>query len=443
MRISVIGTGYVGLVAGACFAESGNDVICVDNDAAKIAGLTEGRVPIYEPGLEELVHRNYADRRLTFTTNLAEAVRTSEIIFIAVGTPQGEDGAADLQHVLAVAREIGRAMDGYRVIVDKSTVPVGTTERVRAAVAAETVHPFSVVSNPEFLKQGAAIEDFMKPDRVVIGCADPDATARMLDLYAPFTRTGAPIMVMDCASAELSKYAANAMLATRISFMNEVANLCERVGADVDDVRRAIGADRRIGSAFLFPGIGYGGSCFPKDVQAMQRFAADRGYEFRLLRAVEEVNRAQKLRLFEKIADHYDGSLAGRTVAVWGLSFKPKTDDMREAPAVPFIQALLTAGVRVQAYDPEAVRTARRIFDDRILFAATAYDALVGADCLAIVTEWNEFRRPDFERMRTLMRAPVIFDGRNLFAPEEMARHGIAYHSIGRTACSVVAADLA
>jgi UDPglucose 6-dehydrogenase len=431
LNIAVIGTGYVGLVAGACFAESGNDVVCVDKNAAKIRTLKAGRIPIYEPGLEEIVRRNRHEGRLTFTTNLAQAVRDSAIIFIAVGTPQGEDGSADLTHVLGVARDIARAMNGYKVIVDKSTVPVGTSEKVREVVAAETDHPFSVVSNPEFLKQGAAIEDFMKPDRVVIGAGDQQATDLMLELYAPFTRTGAPIMVMDCASAELAKYAANAMLATRISFMNEVATVCELVGADVDQVRKAIGSDRRIGTSFLFPGCGYGGSCFPKDVQAMMRFAADRKYAFKILSAVEEVNAHQKTRLFTKMRKHF-GSLKGKTVGVWGLAFKPKTDDMREAPAIPLIESLLSAGAAVHAYDPEATRVARGIFGDRITYARSNYAAIKGVDGLAIVTEWNEFRRPDFDRMKALMRTPVVFDGRNLFTPEQMQQHGFTYYSIGR-----------
>jgi UDPglucose 6-dehydrogenase len=431
MKVAVVGTGYVGLVAGACFAESGNDVVCVDKDEAKVRTLKRGKMPIYEPGLEELVRRNRQEGRLSFTTMLPKAVRDATIIFIAVGTPQGEDGSADLKHVLGVAAEIAKAMDGYKVIVDKSTVPVGTSERVREVIRRGTTHPFSVVSNPEFLKQGAAIDDFMKPDRVVIGAEDARAQEIMLELYSPFTRTGAPIMVMDCASAELSKYAANAMLASRISFMNEVANVCELVGADVDHVRRAMGADRRIGSAFLFPGVGYGGSCFPKDVQAMIRFASDRSYEFKILEAVESVNKAQKTRLFAKIKKHF-GTLKGKTVAVWGLAFKPRTDDMREAPAIPLIEGLLAAGVTVQAYDPEAMKVAKGIFGSRVTYAATNYEALKGADCLAIVTEWNEFRRPDLNRMRTLMRSPVVFDGRNIFTSDEMKQNGFTYYSIGR-----------
>ena len=431
MKIAVIGTGYVGLVAGACFAESGNDVVCVDNDDAKVRTLRAGRMPIYEPGLEELVRRNRQENRLTFTTTLPKAVRGASIIFIAVGTPQGDDGSADLQHVLEVAREVARAMNGYKVIVDKSTVPVGTAVKVREVIRRETTHPFSVVSNPEFLKQGAAIDDFMKPDRVVIGAEDPRAREIMQELYAPFTRTGAPIMMMDCASAELSKYAANAMLATRISFMNEVANVCEAVGADVDEVRRAVGSDKRIGSSFLFPGVGYGGSCFPKDVKAMIHFAGEKDYEFKILKAVEVVNAAQKTRLATKMRAHF-GTLKGKTVAIWGLAFKPRTDDMREAPAIPLIKALLAEGVTVQAYDPEATKTAKGIFGSKVTFATKNYDALKGADCLAIVTEWSEFRRPDFEKMRKLMRSPVIFDGRNLFTPEQMKQSGFTYYSIGR-----------
>jgi UDPglucose 6-dehydrogenase len=433
MKIAVVGTGYVGLVAGACLAENGNIVRCVDKDESKIATLEAGRMPIYEPGLEEIVRRNHAEDRLTFTTNLADAVRASEIIFIAVGTPQGEDGSADLQHVLAVARDVGRAMNKYTIVVDKSTVPVGTAQRVRAAVAKETMQTFSVVSNPEFLKQGAAIEDFMKPDRVVIGVEDRDdrAAAAMRELYGTFTRTGAPIMVMSTASAELSKYAANSMLATKISFMNEVANMCEAVGADVDQVRKAIGADRRIGTSFLFPGVGYGGSCFPKDVKALLKSAADKDYDFRILKAVEDVNTAQKERLVAKMEQHFT-SMAGRAIALWGLAFKPRTDDMREAPAIPIIERLLEKGATVRAYDPEAEPTARRIFGTRIALCERSYDALNGADALAIVTEWNEFREPDFDKMRTLLKSPVVFDGRNIYSPEHMRTLGFTYYSIGR-----------
>jgi UDPglucose 6-dehydrogenase len=431
MKIAIVGTGYVGLVAGACFAESGNDVVCVDKDESKVRMLRAGKMPIYEPGLEELVRRNRHENRLTFTTLLPKAVRASTTVFIAVGTPQGEDGSADLQHVLNVAREIARAMNGYKVIVDKSTVPVGTSGRVREVIRRETTHPFSVVSNPEFLKQGAAIDDFMRPDRVVIGAEDPRARDIMQELYEPFTRTGAPIMMMDCASAELSKYAANAMLATRISFMNEVANVCELVGADVDEVRHAIGSDKRIGSSFLFPGIGYGGSCFPKDVKAMVHFASQKDYDFKILKAVEQVNTQQKTRLVARMKAHF-GSLKGKTVAVWGLAFKPRTDDMREAPSIPLIKALLAEGADVQAYDPEATKVAKGIFGSKVTFTAKNYDALRGADCLVIVTEWSEFRRPDFEKMRKLLRSPVIFDGRNLFTPEQMKQGGFTYYSVGR-----------
>ena len=431
MKITIVGTGYVGLVAGACFAENGNDVICVDKDAAKVRLLRRGRMPIYEPGLEEMVQRNTAEKRLVFTTVLTKAVRQSSIIFIAVGTPQGEDGSADLQHVEAVAREVGRAMDGYKVIVDKSTVPVGTAARVRDIIRRETTHPFSVVSNPEFLKQGAAIEDFLKPDRVVVGAEDPRAADIMRELYAPFTRTGAPVMVMDCASAEMSKYAANALLATRISFMNEVANVCEAFGANIDEVRKAIGSDRRIGSSFLFAGVGYGGSCFPKDVKAILKFAADKGYDFETLRAVENVNQRQKGRLVAKMQSHF-GDLSGKTIALWGLAFKPRTDDMREAPAITIVERLLAQGARVQAYDPEASHVARGLFGSKIQLAEKSYDALKGADALAVVTEWNEFREPDFPRMRKLMRAPVIFDGRNIYNPEQMQAQGFSYFSIGR-----------
>ena len=431
MKIAVVGSGYVGLVAGACLAENGNDVICVDKDEAKVKTLEAGKMPIYEPGLEEMVRRNAAEQRLTFTTNLRDAVRASEIVFIAVGTPQGEDGSADLQHVLGVAHEIGKAIEKYTIVVDKSTVPVGTAKKVRAAIASETSVPFSVVSNPEFLKQGAAIDDFMKPDRVVIGADEEHAGAVMRALYAPFTRTGAPIMVMDTPSAELCKYAANAMLATRISFMNEIANVCELVGADAESVRKAVGSDRRIGPSFLFPGIGYGGSCFPKDVKAMLKSAADEGYDFKILHAVEAVNQKQKSRLVEKMVAHF-GDMKGRTIAMWGLAFKPKTDDMREAPAITIIEKLLAAGASVRAYDPEATETAKRVFGDRITYCQHSYDALDGADALAVVTEWNEFREPDFKKMKQLLKSPVVFAGRNIYSPEQMRGLGFQYLSIGR-----------
>jgi UDPglucose 6-dehydrogenase len=435
MRIAVVGTGYVGLVVGACFAETGNQVICVDRDDAKVRALRRGKIPIFEPGLEELVKRNFAEKRLSFTKDLAASVKKSDVIFIAVGTPMGEDGSADLQHVLGAAKEIAKAMNGYKVIVDKSTVPVGTSEKVRDVIRRETTHPFSVVSNPEFLKQGAAVDDFLKPDRVVIGATDPRAAEIMTELYRPFTRTGAPIMVMDCQSAELCKYAANAMLATRISFMNEIANVCELFGADVDQVRQAVATDKRIGSAFLFPGVGYGGSCFPKDVQAIVKFSADKKYKFRVLEAVEQVNKTQKQRLLVKLDAKYGKgpkSLAGKTIAVWGLAFKPRTDDMREAPAIPIIEGLIARGAKVQAYDPEAMDVARKLFGKKVTFAPNAYRALVGADALLIVTEWNEFREPDFVKMKKTMKQPVIFDGRNLYQPAHVRGLGFTYSSIGR-----------
>ena len=432
MKIAVIGTGYVGLVVGACFAETGNAVICVDKDPAKIRGLKKGRIPIYEPGLEDLVKRNTRERRLTFTTGLDEAVKKSEVVLIAVGTPMGEDGSADLQHVLDVARDIGKALNGYKVIVDKSTVPAGTAELVRQRIAKETRQPFSVVSNPEFLKQGAAVEDFLRPDRVVIGADDERAASVMADLYRPFTRTGAPILTMDCTSAELTKYAANAMLATRISFMNEIANVCERFGADADKVRQAMGADKRIGPAFLFPGIGYGGSCFPKDVKAIVKFSADKKYRFRILEAVEAVNSSQKHVLLGKLDGILGKKLKGKTVAVWGLSFKPRTDDMREAPSIPIITGLLARGARVQAFDPEAQNAAKQVFKKRIVYARHAYDALKNADALLVLTEWNVFREPDFEKIKQVMKTPIILDGRNIYSPRQMRELGFTYASIGR-----------
>ena len=431
MKIMVVGTGYVGLVVGACFAETGNDVVCVDVDERKIRGLRRGRVPIYEPGLDELVRRNQTEKRLVFSTALSRATRGAQVIFIAVGTPPSEDGSADMQHVLTVAGQLARAMNGYTVIAIKSTVRVGTAARVRAIITRATRHPFSVVSNPEFLKQGSAVEDFLKPNRVVIGADDDSARELMRGLYAPFTRTGAPIVTMDCISAELSKYAANAMLATRVSFMNEIANVCERFGANVDDVRRVVASDRRIGPSFLFPGIGYGGSCFPKDVQALVHSARKGGYQFRILEAVEAVNSSQKRRLFEKMQVVL-GPLDGKQIAIWGLAFKPRTDDMRAAPSITTIEALLEAGAKVAAYDPQAQRSARAIFGSRITLADRSYDALKGADALGILTEWNEFREPDFSRMRSLMRAAVSFDGRNLFDLAQMRAHGFTYDAIGR-----------
>jgi UDPglucose 6-dehydrogenase len=432
VKLCVVGTGYVGLVTGTCFAESGNDVICVDIDDGKIAALRRGEVPIYEPGLEELIKRNVAQKRLAFQTDLADAVRRSVICFIAVGTPEGVNGEADLSAVMAVARGIGDAMDGYRVVIDKSTVPVGTAARVAELIGSHTTHEFDVVSNPEFLKEGAAIEDFQKPDRVVIGHRGERARAIMEELYKPFVRTGNPILFMSPESAEMTKYAANAMLAARISLINEIANLCEVLGSDVEDVRRGVGLDRRIGPAFLFPGVGYGGSCFPKDVKALITMAEARQLPPRILQAVDQVNAAQKRRLFEKVSEHFGGQLRGRCLAVWGLSFKPRTDDMREAPSVTLIEALLGAGARVQAHDPVALEVAQRIFGDRISYYDVSYDALRDADAALIVTEWPEFKQPDFARMRELMRQPVIFDGRNLYELGAMQGLGFTYYAVGR-----------
>jgi UDPglucose 6-dehydrogenase len=409
-------------------------VTCVDVDAGKIERLKRSEIPIYEPGLEELVVKNQQEERLAFSTDVRGAVRASDIIFIAVGTPPGEDGSADLRHVLTVARQIGEAANGPKIIVDKSTVPVGTAKKVFEAARAATSHPITVVSNPEFLKEGAAIDDFMKPDRVVIGCDDARGVEVMRQLYGPFVRTGNPLIVMDVASAELTKYAANAMLATRISFMNEIANICELVGADVNKVREGIGTDRRIGHSFLFPGCGYGGSCFPKDSRALLKTAEQYGYRFQIMDAVEHVNDAQKRVLFSKISRHFDNQLSGRTFAIWGLAFKPRTDDMREAPAISLIEALLKAGAKVNACDPEAIEQSKLIFKDRVQHFPLMYDALKNADALAIVTEWNEFRNPDFDRMKSLMRNPVIFDGRNIYDRSVLTKQGFTYYSIGVTA---------
>jgi UDPglucose 6-dehydrogenase len=432
MRIAIIGTGYVGLVAGTCFADSGNDVTCVDIDTRKIALLQQGEVPLYEPGLEELIRRNVRERRLSFSTDVAAAVGPAQVVFIAVGTPEGESGDADLKYVLAAAGQIGRALRRYTVVVDKSTVPVGTADKVREAIAWETKVEFDVVSNPEFLKEGAALEDFLKPDRVVIGTDSERARKLMGELYAPFVRTENPILYMDTRSAELTKYAANAMLATRISFMNDMAALCERVGADVDFVRKGLGADKRIGYPFLFPGVGYGGSCFPKDVKALAATAREHGLELDLLGAVERTNARQKRLLVEKALKHFGGSLKGRQLAVWGLAFKPKTDDMREAPSIAIIEGLLAEGAQVVAHDPVAERTAQRYFGERIRYAQGPYDALEGADALFLVTEWNEFRHPDFERMKALMKAPLLFDGRNIYDPARMRELGFVYVGLGR-----------
>jgi len=431
MKIAVIGSGYVGLVAGAGFAETGNHVVCVDNDEEKIRTLMEGDVPIYEPGLKDLVARNVAEERLTFTTDLADAVRKSLVCIIAVGTPPGEDGSSDLTHVLDVARGIATAMDGYKIIVDKSTVPVGTGKKVHDIVASITDHPFDVVSNPEFLKEGAAIGDFLKPDRIVIGTDEPRVAEIMKELYGPFVRTGNPIVIMSVESAEVTKYAANAMLATRISFMNELSGLCDRVGANINDIRNGLATDSRIGASFLFPGVGYGGSCFPKDIKALLRTAEDLGMELELIRAVESVNERQKSVLVDKVLAHYDGNVEGRTFAVWGLSFKPQTDDMREAPAIVIIEALLAAGAKIQATDPAAIDVAKDIFGDRIHYMPKNYDTLHGADALIVVTEWNEFRYPDFERIGEALNEPVIFDGRNLYPPLKLEAMGFSYYGIG------------
>ena len=431
MKVTVIGSGYVGLVAGACLAETGNDVVCADRDEGKIARLREGLLPIYEPGLEPLVARNVAEGRLRFTTDLGEAVRHGDVVFIAVGTPPGEDGSADLQHVLAVATTIGQHLDRFKVVVTKSTVPVGTAEKVRAALAAKGATDYAVASNPEFLKEGAAIDDFMKPDRVVLGTDDPRAEELLRDLYAPFVRSGAPILFMDIPSAEVTKYAANAMLATRISFMNQIAELCERVGADVFAVRKGIGSDSRIGNAFLFPGPGYGGSCFPKDVQALVHTARGVGMAPELFEAVEAVNLRQKQVMVAKLRALL-GELRGTTVAVWGLAFKAGTDDMRESPAVALIDALLAAGASVRAHDPEAMTVARGVWGDRIVYATDPYHALEGADALAVVTEWLVYRTPDFDRIKATLHRPIVVDGRNLYEPARMARLGFQYAGIGR-----------
>jgi UDPglucose 6-dehydrogenase len=431
LKIGVVGTGYVGLVVGACLAENGNTVVCVDNDEAKVAALKRGEIPIYEPGLAELIPRNEQEERLRFTTDLRTAVEQSDLLLIAVGTPQDEDGSADMSHVLAAAEAIGRAMNGYKIIVTKSTVPVGTSERIRKVVSAVTSHPFAVVSNPEFLKEGGAVADFLKPDRVIIGTDDPRAREVMKELYAPFVRTGNPILFMDPASAEVTKYAANAMLAIRISFMNEMAGLCDRVGADVDAVRRGLGSDTRVGSSFLFPGIGYGGSCFPKDVKALMRMGQDAGADLRIVRAADRANEAQRTLLVPRIEKHL-GGLAGKTVAVWGLSFKPQTDDIREAPALYIINGLLEGGARVRVYDPKAMEAARRVLGDRVTFCSKSYDALEGADALVVATEWNAFREPDFPRIRSVMRHAAIFDGRNLYNPQLLREMGFHYEGIGR-----------
>ncbi|MFT3913288.1 MAG: UDP-glucose/GDP-mannose dehydrogenase family protein [Anaeromyxobacteraceae bacterium] len=431
MKIAVVGTGYVGLVTGTCFAESGHTVTCLDVDEKKIATLRAGGIPIYEPGLEELVRRNAKDGRLKFSTSYSDSVPDAEIVFIAVGTPPGENGEADLQYVLAAAKQIGEHLGRYTVIVDKSTVPVGSGDKVAEAVRAVSKHPFDVVSNPEFLKEGAAIDDFMRPDRVVVGVASEKAKAIMAELYAPFVRAEQPILFMDIRSAELTKYAANAMLATRISFMNEMATLCERLGADVDQVRRGIGSDRRIGHPFLFPGVGFGGSCFPKDVQAVMTMARHVGLDFDLLRAVERVNERQKRWMVEKVLRHF-GRISGKRIAVWGLAFKPKTDDMREAPAITIIEGLAGNGASVKAHDPVAMDVARKLLGSHVEMAADPYAAAEGADALCLVTEWNEFRQPDLARLKATMRTPVLFDGRNVWDAAKARAAGFTYYGVGR-----------
>ena len=434
MNISVIGTGYVGLVVGACLAETGNDVICADVDAAKVERLKRNELPIYEPGLDAYVARNQRDGRLTFTTDVAWAVGEADVVFIAVGTPPDEDGSADLRHVLDVATTIGTAMRRELVVVTKSTVPVGTASRVAEVIGKHGQHQFHMVSNPEFLKEGAAVDDFMKPDRVVLGVDTDHARSVMAELYAPFVRTGRPIIFMDIASAEMTKYTANAMLATRISFMNEIANLCERVGANVDLVRRGIGTDERIGPSFLFPGPGYGGSCFPKDVQALSKTGRDNGFPLEILEAVEKVNTRQKHRVADKIVAALGAKVKGARIAVWGLSFKANTDDLRESPALTAIEDLLAAGARIVAHDPVAMPEAKRRLGSRIEFAESSYEALRDSDALAVLTDWNEYRHPDFERMRMLLRRPLVVDGRNLYTPAKMQQLGFEYLSIGRGA---------
>lgn len=433
MKVCIIGTGYVGLVTGAGLAEMGNDVICVDKDTDKIAKLQKGQVPIYEPGLEDLLDANTREGRIQFTTDLKMAVKASQICMIAVGTPQDGDGSADLTYVFDVAREIAKVMDDYKVVATKSTVPVGTADKVREIMSEFTDLPFAVVSNPEFLKQGAAVEDFLKPDRVVIGTDDDRAADIMRELYSPFLRTGNPVIFMDIRSAEMTKYVANAFLATKISFINEMANLCERVGADIGQVRVGIASDSRIGSQFLFPGIGYGGSCFPKDVKALIRSADEHGYSTALLKQVDTINNQQRDIFVQRILEFFNGDVSNKTFGIWGLSFKPRTDDMREAPARTVIEALLAKGAKIRAFDPKAINSARQVFGDRIYYASNAYEAIGGADALVLLTEWNEFRRPDFDRVKTLLTTPVIFDGRNQYDAERMATRGFHYMAIGRS----------
>lgn len=432
MHIAVVGSGYVGLVAATCLSEMGNDVICVDKDEKKINDLNNSIIPIYEPGLEEMIKRNTAENRLTFTTDIVPAIKESSIIFIAVGTPPGEDGSADLQHVLAVASDIAEHMDGPKIVVNKSTVPVGTADLVKERIQKNTSHEVSIVSNPEFLKEGSAIDDFMKPDRVVIGTDSSEVAETMRELYSPFVRTNNPILVMSNRSAEMTKYVANSLLATRISFMNEIANMCGTVGADVNDIRIGIGSDTRIGYSFLFPGAGFGGSCFPKDIRALQKTAIEHGHELKVLKAVTEVNQAQKKLLVRKVVDHFGEDLSGLTIGIWGISFKPNTDDIRDAPSLIVMQGLLDKGANVVAYDPQAMENAERVLGDSVKFASSTYDAVTGADALVLVTEWTEFREPDFKRMMDIMNQPVVFDGRNVFNPLKLVNLGFSYYGIGR-----------
>ena len=437
MQIAVIGTGYVGLVTGACFAETGNHVICVDIDANKVDRLKKGEVPIYEPGLDIIFERNTKQGRLLFTTNLKEAIKDAAIIFLALPTPPGADGSADLSYILKVAKDLSEIIDDYKVIVDKSTVPVGTAEKVSAILEQKlSIDLYDVVSNPEFLREGVAVDDFLKPDRVVIGTSSARAQKLMRQLYEPFVRQGNPIFFMDVRSAEMTKYAANAYLATRISFMNEISNLCEILGADVDMVRKGMGSDSRIGKRFLFPGVGYGGSCFPKDVQALAKTANDNNYPFHILSSVMQVNDNQRIILANKIINRFNGNLKGLNIAVWGLAFKPNTDDIREAPALFIIEKLLAAGATVKAFDPEAMSNVQKILGDRIIYVNEPYEALIDADALAIVTEWSQFRAPGFKIMKQLMRQPHIFDGRNLYDLDQMTEEGFYYESMGRSVIS-------
>jgi len=438
MKITVVGTGYVGLVSGTCFAETGNDVVCVDIDQDNVTRMQNGEVPIYEPGLEVLFERNTKQGRLSFTTSLEEGIKDSEVIFLALPTPPGADGSADLSFVLKVAEDLSKIITDYKVIVDKSTVPVGTAEKVHAVLAKGLDRDlFDVVSNPEFLREGVAVEDFMKPDRVVIGTSSDRAKEVMLNLYEPFVRQGNPIIIMDERSAEMTKYAANSYLATRITFMNEIANLCDKLGANVDMVRRGMGSDSRIGKRFLFPGVGYGGSCFPKDVQALAKTAVESSYDFKILNAVMDVNNAQKHILAQKIINYFDGNVSGKTIAIWGLAFKPNTDDIREAPAITIINDLLEAGAIIKAFDPEAMDNVSKIMGDKIEFCDTQYEALKGADALAIVTEWQVFRTPNYQKIRESLTYPAVFDGRNVYDPEKMKKMGFYYESIGRPITAV------